>query len=72
MTTIAEGVETPTQMDALRQYGCDQVQGYRIARPFPEDDLPAYLETHAASRELLRPHPRPSVRPEVCRRKRSA
>ena len=32
---LAEGVETPEQLDALRAEGCDQVQGYLIARPNP-------------------------------------
>jgi len=32
---LAEGVETPEQLDALRSEGCDQVQGYLIARPNP-------------------------------------
>ena len=32
---VAEGVETPEQLDALRAEGCDQVQGYLISRPNP-------------------------------------
>ena len=32
---VAEGVETPEQLDALRDEGCDQVQGYLISRPNP-------------------------------------
>jgi diguanylate cyclase len=32
---VAEGVETAAQLDALRDEGCDQVQGYLIARPNP-------------------------------------
>jgi diguanylate cyclase (GGDEF)-like protein/PAS domain S-box-containing protein len=32
---LAEGVETSEQLDALRAEGCDQVQGYLIARPNP-------------------------------------
>ena len=34
---VAEGVETQAQLDALRAEGCDQVQGYLIARPNPID-----------------------------------
>lgn len=30
---VAEGVETPEQLDQLRRWGCDQVQGYLIGRP---------------------------------------
>ena len=32
---VAEGVETAEQLAALRDEGCDQVQGYLIARPNP-------------------------------------
>ena len=32
---VAEGVETQAQLDALRAEGCDQVQGFFIARPNP-------------------------------------
>ena len=32
---VAEGVETAAQLEALRAEGCDQVQGYLIARPNP-------------------------------------
>ncbi len=32
---IAEGVETPAQLDMLRALGCDAVQGFLLARPGP-------------------------------------
>ncbi|MEM8952012.1 MAG: EAL domain-containing protein [Pseudomonadota bacterium] len=41
--TIAEGVETETQLDQLRHYGCDCVQGYLFARPMPAEDAERYL-----------------------------
>ncbi len=31
----AEGVETQGQLDILRSLGCDQIQGYLVARPAP-------------------------------------
>lgn len=37
---IAEGVETEEQLDWLRGTGCDAVQGFRIARPLPPEQVP--------------------------------
>ena len=33
MQTVAEGIETPAQLTAIRDLGCDQGQGYHLARP---------------------------------------
>jgi EAL domain-containing protein (putative c-di-GMP-specific phosphodiesterase class I) len=41
---VAEGVETEDQRDRLNALGCDAAQGYLFSRPFPCDDLSAYLE----------------------------
>jgi diguanylate cyclase (GGDEF)-like protein/PAS domain S-box-containing protein len=35
LEVIAECVETSGQLEFLRAHGCDQVQGYHIARPMP-------------------------------------
>jgi diguanylate cyclase (GGDEF)-like protein len=43
MASNAEGVETQEQMDMLRKYGCDEVQGYLFYRPMPPDELRAIL-----------------------------
>jgi diguanylate cyclase (GGDEF)-like protein/PAS domain S-box-containing protein len=42
---IAEGVETISQMDLLRDYRCDEVQGYLFSRALPADEFrEAFLE----------------------------
>jgi len=43
MTTVAEGVETPAQLEALRDMGCDEVQGYLIGRPQPAEAVVPWL-----------------------------
>lgn len=45
MQTIAEGVEEQNQLEALREFGCDQIQGYIWGRPVPVDEFEKmYLE----------------------------
>jgi diguanylate cyclase (GGDEF)-like protein/PAS domain S-box-containing protein len=44
LDTVAEGVEEEIQLDALRELGCDRIQGYLIARPM---QLAALIEYYA-------------------------
>lgn len=41
---VAEGVETPEQAQALRQLGCEFIQGYGIARPMPANKVQNWLQ----------------------------
>jgi len=41
--TIAEGVETVEQLEALRRQGCDSVQGFLLSRPVPGSQVPSML-----------------------------
>ena len=43
LPTVAEGVETEEQVDALREMGCDIVQGYFFSRPLPPKDFEAFV-----------------------------
>ncbi|MCW6512784.1 putative bifunctional diguanylate cyclase/phosphodiesterase [Lichenifustis flavocetrariae] len=44
LTTVAEGIETAAQRDALRQMGCTQGQGYFIGKPMSRDRVPWFIE----------------------------
>ena len=41
---IAEGVETEEQLIALRQIGCDYVQGFYFSRPVPAEEYDRFVE----------------------------
>jgi len=43
LKTIAEGVETDSQMDFLRQQGCDEVQGYFFSQALSANDFEEFL-----------------------------
>jgi len=45
MVTIAEGIETASQLGELRSTACGYGQGYFLARPGPIADTPAILDT---------------------------
>ncbi|MBI3898522.1 MAG: EAL domain-containing protein [Gammaproteobacteria bacterium] len=47
LRVVAEGVETPKAYKRLVELGCDEAQGYYIARPMPADDVAGWLQgTH--------------------------
>jgi diguanylate cyclase (GGDEF)-like protein len=41
--TVAEGVESTEAWDLLREYGCDEAQGYLLSRPLPAAQFTAWL-----------------------------
>ncbi len=44
MTTVAEGVETRQQLELLRQFRCDESQGFIHSKAVPEEELARMLE----------------------------
>ena len=45
---VAEGVETREQMLALREIGCDVVQGYYFSKPVPPEQFETFLAAASA------------------------
>jgi EAL domain-containing protein (putative c-di-GMP-specific phosphodiesterase class I) len=45
--TIAEGVETTRQLNAIADYGCTAVQGYLISKPLPASEVASFLHQSA-------------------------
>jgi diguanylate cyclase (GGDEF)-like protein len=52
MESIAEGVETPEQLDALRSRGCDTIQGFFVSKPLSVDGFRSFLSQTSETREL--------------------
>jgi diguanylate cyclase (GGDEF)-like protein len=43
LRTVAEGVETPEQLNYLAQNGCDYIQGYYFSKPLPAGEFETLL-----------------------------
>ena len=52
LEVIAEGVETKLQLDILKKYNCDKVQGYYYSKPVPEEQAFLLLESKGVDRNL--------------------
>lgn len=69
---LAEGVETRSQLDILRQEGCDAMQGYLLGRPAPLDAILATFESmdaiadeNYAALEIVRASMNPNLQPSL-------
>ncbi len=49
---LAEGVETAEQLAFLHEEHCDEVQGYFLSRPLPEQDLWHFLRSRKGYRDF--------------------
>ncbi|KLU59516.1 cyclic di-GMP phosphodiesterase Gmr [Peptococcaceae bacterium CEB3] len=43
LKVIAEGVETPAQLDFLAAKHCDEIQGYLFSKPLPHEEIGQFL-----------------------------
>lgn len=50
-----EGVETAAQLDFLRSYHCDAIQGYLYSQPLPPHELLTFLQHGGPSLDELQP-----------------
>jgi EAL domain-containing protein (putative c-di-GMP-specific phosphodiesterase class I) len=49
MAIVAEGVENEHQVDILREFGCDQLQGYLFSKPIEAGAVTQLLQKSASS-----------------------
>ena len=52
MESIAEGVETPEQLDALKARGCDTIQGYFVSKPISPDEFWSFADKLQTAQEV--------------------
>ena len=62
MQTTAEGVETPEELQLVRDLGCSQVQGYIFGKPMPPEEARELAVKGAAPRPAQLPPREPRMR----------
>lgn len=49
LKVVAEGIEKPEQLEFLRQYHCDECQGYLFSKPLPASEFSELIRKSSAS-----------------------
>jgi EAL domain-containing protein (putative c-di-GMP-specific phosphodiesterase class I) len=44
LRTVAEGIETRAEWDLLKLLGCEEAQGFFVARPMPGHLIPDWVQ----------------------------
>ena len=61
LQSIAEGIETPAQLELIRALGCELGQGYLFSRPVPADEISALLASGVGFAAATGPVPMPAA-----------
>jgi sensor c-di-GMP phosphodiesterase-like protein len=49
LSVVAEGVESPAQLESLSQLGCEHAQGYLLCHPMPAEEVGEFLDCRLAA-----------------------
>ncbi len=49
--SVAEGVETESQLDTLKNMGCEIIQGFYFSKPVPPKDFASFIEEEIETRK---------------------
>lgn len=50
LRTLAEGIETESQLEFLRRLGCEEAQGFLFSRPLPPDAFVTWVRSNLSAR----------------------
>ncbi len=70
LKVVAEGVETPAQLDLLKTLGCDEYQGYQFSPPVPAAEFETLLRGAHAHIGDEHPDALPAARARIAARRR--